>query len=63
MKGYLFNHQTDQQSVHRTGGYAARFQAFSLAQADFVKTALSCPSRQPVTQAVGRQALSITMRR
>jgi hypothetical protein len=38
--------------VHRTGGYAPRFQAFSLATAHSIKMALSCPSRQPVTQAV-----------
>ena len=37
-----------------TGGYAPRFQAFSLAQANSVKMALSCPARQLVTQAVGR---------
>jgi len=41
-------------SVHLTGGYAPRFQAFSLAQAGSVKMALSRPSRQQVTQAVGR---------
>jgi|GEM_PF-5687468 len=41
-----------QHSVHLTGGYAARFQAFSLAQALSAKMALSRPSRQQVTQAV-----------
>jgi len=42
-----------------TGGYAPRFQAFSLAQANSVKMALSCPARQLVTQAVGRLILEI----
>jgi len=41
-----------QHSVHLTGGYAPRFQAFSLAQAHSVKMALSRPSRQQVTQTV-----------
>jgi len=40
--------------VHWTGGYAPRFQAFSLAQISSVKMSLSCPSRQPVTRAVGQ---------
>jgi len=35
-----------------TGGYAPRFQAFSLAQTSSVKIALPRPSRQQVTQAV-----------
>jgi len=39
--------------VNLTGGYAPRFQAFSLAQARSVKVVLSCPSRQQVTQTVG----------
>jgi len=46
--------ETAQHSVHLTGGYAPRFQAFSLAQTSSVKMALSCPTRQQVTQAVGR---------
>ncbi len=41
-----------QQSVHWTGGYAAHFQAFLLAQSSSATVALSPPSRQPVTQAV-----------
>jgi hypothetical protein len=40
--------------VHWTGGYGARFQAISLAPTNSIKMALSHPSRQPVTQAVGR---------
>jgi len=44
-----------QHSVHLTGGYAPRFQAGILAQARSVKRALSCPSRQQVTQTVGWQ--------
>jgi len=40
--------------VHLTGGYAPRFQAVFLAQTNSVKMALSCPSRQQVTQAVGQ---------
>jgi len=40
--------------VHLTGGYAPRFQAFSVAQASSIEMALSCPARQQVTQAVGR---------
>jgi len=40
--------------VHLTGGDAPRFQAFSLAQASSVEMALSRPTRQQVTQAVGR---------
>lgn len=50
--GCLAFRECAQQSVHRTGGYVARFQAFSLPQPDSVKMALSCPSRQPVTRAV-----------
>jgi hypothetical protein len=42
-----------QHSVHLTGGYAPRFQAFSLAQGSSVKMVLSHPSRQQVTPAVG----------
>jgi len=42
-----------QHSVHLTGGYAPRFQAFSVTQTGSVKMALSCPSRQQVTQTVG----------
>ena len=38
---------------HLTGGYAPRFQAFSLAPASSVKMALSQPSRQQVTHTVG----------
>ncbi len=56
----LTNHAT-QQSVHWTGGYAARFQAFSLAQSSSVKMSLPCPSRQPVTQAVSPPIRIITM--
>ena len=41
-----------QHSMHLTGGYAPRFQAFCLAQARSVKMALSRPSRQQVTPAV-----------
>jgi len=43
-----------QHSVHLTGGYAPRFQAFSLAPASSVKMALPRPARQQVTQTVGR---------
>ena len=43
-----------EKAVIVTGGYAPRFQPFSLAQANSVKMALSCPTRQLVTQAVGR---------
>ena len=39
---------------------AAFFKPFLLAQASSVKMALSCPSRQPVTQAV--RCLVITIR-
>jgi len=46
--------------VHLTGGYAPRFQAFSLAQAGSLKWALSCPSRQQVTHTVS-QPKSIVM--
>jgi len=42
-----------QHSVHLTGGYAPRFQAFSLARTSSVKMALPRPTRQQVTQAVG----------
>src|SRR5512138_2971471 len=41
-----------QHSVHLTGGYVPRFQAFSVAQAGSVKMAFSHPSRQQVTHAV-----------
>jgi hypothetical protein len=51
--GKFLDKKTAQHSVHLTGGYAPRFQAFSLAPAGSVKMALSCPSRQQVTQAVG----------
>jgi len=44
--------------VHLTGGYAPRFQAFSLAQTISVKVALPCLSRQQVTQAVGRSSVN-----
>jgi len=43
--------------VHLTGGYAPRFQAIFLAQANSVKMALSCPSRQQVTHTVGRTSI------
>ncbi|HLO32561.1 MAG TPA: hypothetical protein VK249_25665 [Anaerolineales bacterium] len=49
-----FEQESAQHSVHLTGGYAPRFQAFSLAQASSVKVASSRPSRQPVTLTVGR---------
>ena len=48
----LVFHETAQQSVHRTGGYAPRFQACSLAQNSTVKIVLPKPSRQPVTHTV-----------
>src|SRR5512145_1808824 len=44
-----------QHSVHLTGGYVPRFQAVCLTPATSVKMALSRPSRQQVTQTVGRQ--------
>src|SRR5512138_2541883 len=43
-----------QHSVHLTGGYVPRFQAFSLVEVGSVKMALSRPTRQQVTHAVGR---------
>jgi len=44
---------TAQHSVHLTGGYAPRFQAFSLAPASSAKMMFSHPARQQVTHAVG----------
>jgi len=48
--------------VHLTGGYAARFQAFSLAPASSVKMALPCPSRQQVTHTVGQAIIKVIRR-
>ncbi len=41
--------------VQLTGGYAPRFQAYSVAQAGSVKMALSCSTRQQVTHTVGQK--------
>jgi len=53
--------QNTQHSVHLTGGYAPRFQAFSLAQASSAKMALSRPARQQVTHAVGQHLLCVSI--
>jgi len=47
-------YEAAQHSVHLTGGYAPRSQAVFLAQANSVKVALPFPTRQQVTQTVGR---------